>query len=743
MKILRAGRVHVFAVTVALLVVMSLAFLAPPGSGGTAGSGGDPVYYFQGYGRAHGVGMCMDGVYYRAQEGQDYRTILSYYYTGIQFSTIDENRPVRVKGRDGQIRTLTMRDYLRHLQEEPDHYPMEELKALYVAARTYTLSCIARNKHTAQGFDVCSSGECCQAFDENKSVDRYPNCNAAVDATAGQIMTYGGQPITAAYCGSCGGHTENNEDVWGGSAIPYLRGKPDDYCRHSPRFAWSASLTKADVESRLNSRSDTAVGSLYVMDLSDKTPGGRVKTARIVGSSAAKSVSGATIQSLFGFSSRKFDLVRSNFDEYLLVLNPNPKPTLVTFTFMKPDGSTIDHVQEVIENSRYTLKVNDFVQFGEASVRVVSERPVIAERAMYFDCRNRFSGGSGSIGVNSPRKTWYLAEGYTGADFETYVLVQNPGPDVADIRYTFMVPGGRTPITKTQQVAPYSRTTLRLNDVEGLDGTDVSTRVECANGDGIIAERSMYFDYSGRDGGHNAMGVGEPSVTWYLPEGYTGGQFDTYILVQNPGGEAASVEATYMKENGSTVSRRYTVKADSRYTIHADCIPGLENAGFSTILKSTNGVPVVAEHALYFDYDGAGVRDGSCGTGVTEASDAWYFAEGYTGGRFDTYILIANPSARAAKVKVTFNNPRGGGAEKEYTLRPRTRFTIHVDEVGGMEDSEVATTVKSLDGVKIVAERAMYFVYSDGYCSRAGGHVSAGTTAPAKTWYFAEGYTGM
>jgi SpoIID/LytB domain protein len=741
----KAKRNSIKAATVAALamaILLSLSLLAT-GTGAPAASGGDANYYFVGYGRAHGVGMCMDGVYYRAKEGQDYHAILNYYYTGISFTKTDEARAVRVKGRDGQIRTWTLHDYLHHLQEEPESAPIEELKCLYVSARTYTLNVIARNKHTAEGFDICSSGDCCQACDENKTIANYPNNNAAVDATAGEIMTYNGAAITAAYHGSCGGHTENNEDVWHGSAIPYLRGKPDDYCHNSPRFAWSASFSKADVEARLNSRSDTAVGSLYVMDLSDRTPGGRVRTARITGSAAIKRVNGEVIEGLFGFQSTKFDLVRSNFDQYILVLNPNPEPAVVTFTFMKPDGSTSDVKQQVAANSRYTLKVNDYMQFQEMSTRVDADKPVICERAMYFNMRNRFNGGSDSMGSTSKRKKWYLAEGYTSPDFETYVLVQNPNANPADVTYTFMVVGGKPPVVKTARVPAMSRATLRVNDVPGLDNTDVSTVVECTSGDGIIAERSMYFDYYGRDGGHNSPGVPSPSNNWYLAEGYTGGGFDTYNLIQNPNNTEAVVEATYMKEDGATIKKTYHVGPKSRYTVHVDTIVGLENAGFSTRLESTNGVGIIAEHSLYFDYNGAGLDDGSNSTGVTAPAGKWYFAEGYTGGRFDTYVLIENPDPKAADVKVTFNTPSGGAVEKSYNIKPRSRFTIHVDEVAGLADTEVSTTVESTNGVGVVAERAMYFVYSDGYCTRDGGHDATGTTAPSSVWYFAEGYTGF
>jgi SpoIID/LytB domain protein len=726
-----------------LAVLMGILALAPaaPAADPRSGGASDPLFYFSGTGRAHGVGMCMDGVYYRAKEGQGYRQILSHYYTGISFSRTDENRPIRVKGRDGVVRTLTMKEYLRHLQEEPDNYPFEELKALYVAARTYTLSCIARGKHAREGFDVCSSGDCCQAFDENKDVTKYPNCNAAQDATAGEIMTYDGQPIIAAYCGSCGGHSENNEDVWNGTPIPYLRGKPDPYCQNSPRYAWSATFRKSELEARFNSRSDTAVGSLSAIDLSERTPGGRVKYARISGSGGTKRVSGGTLQGILGFQSTKFDMVRPNFDEYILVLNPNPEPTIVTFTFMRPDGTTTDHFEEVAGNARFTLKLNDYVQFQEVSTRVVSDLPVIAERATYFDYHGSFSGGSGSTGVKEPCDRWYFAEGYTGGSFETYILVQNPQPVDVSLRFTFMKPGGGV-VKKTASAQAYSRTTVMVDDVPGLEDTEVSTLVECTSGDEVVAERSCYFEHQGRVGGHNSPGAAQPSLRWYLAEGFTGGGFDSYILLQNPLSRTALVDAIFMKENGESVTRTCRVPAFSRYTIHADEEPGLEDAGFSCELVSRNGVSFIAERAVYFDR-GAGQSGGHGSMGVTAPSAKWFFAEGYTGGAFNTFVLLQNPSAKTARVRLTFSRPSGASVRCEYGIKGRSRFTVHVDELEGLADAEVATTVQSTNGVKVVAERAVYFNYTDGYCLRGGGHDTAGVTGPSTCWYFAEGYTGF
>jgi len=728
----------------ALMAVMvaSVGVGAPAGTGNgsaaTQGSGSDPPYLFSGRGRAHGVGICMDGALYRAYDGWSYHDIINYYYTGIQFGRSDDNQPIRVKCRDGQIRVYTMHDYLYRLQEEPESCPMEQLKVLYVAARTYTLSCIARGKHAKEGFDICSSGNCCQAFDENKDLSKYPKNCAAVDATAGEIITYDGKPITAAYCGSCGGHTEDNEDVWGGSAIPYLRGKPDTYCQRSSRYAWTVSMKKSEIEARLNSSGDTQIGTLYAMDLSSRTPGGRVSRARLTGSAGTKSVSGTTLSVRLGLQSSLFDMASMNFDEYLLILNPTPESSVVTFTFMLPDGSMNNQIVEVAGNSRYTLKVNDYVQFQEVSARIVSDEPVVAERAMYFNYRG-LSGGSASAGVADPQTRWYFAEGYTGGAFDTYILVQNPETEPANVKFTFMIPGGGT-IERTATAAPCSRMTVHIDDIPGLENTDVSTMVESTNGVGIVADRSEYFNYAGCDDGNSEAGVAAPATTWYLAEGYTGGRFDTYVLLQNPGGETAAVEATFMREDGANIKKTYELPPHSRHTIAADRVEGLESAGFSTRVASTNGVGIIAERAMYFDSNG--VSGGHDGRGVTEPSAQWYFAEGYTGGGFDTWLLIMNPDAQPADVRVTFSKPDGSAVQKEYTIRPNSRFTVSVDSVEGLADAEASMSVQSLNGVKIIAERAMYFNYSSGVDVRSGGHDTTGCTAPSVKWYFAEGYTG-
>ncbi len=84
------------------------------------------------------------------------------------------------------------------------------------------------------------------------------------------------------------------------------------------------------------------------------------------------------------------------FETFVLVQNPNPTSCTVTFTFMRPDGSSLNPSYEVAANSRFTIKVNDLVDASDVSTVVSGTQPIIAERAMYWGARD---GGHCTIGA--------------------------------------------------------------------------------------------------------------------------------------------------------------------------------------------------------------------------------------------------------------------------------------------------------------------------------------------------------
>jgi hypothetical protein len=423
----------------------------------------------------------------------------------------------------------------------------------------------------------------------------------------------------------------------------------------------------------------------------------------------------------------------ANFHEYILLMNPGRKPARVKIEFMNELAQREVADLTVDPGSRSTVFVNRYMPGCGVSAKVTSDVPIISERAMYFKYQGQWKGGTDSAGALAPAPEWYLAEGYTAPNFDTFVLVQNPNGKDVRVDMTFMREG-QAPVDASFTVAGMSRFTLNLKSVPGLETTAVSTKVT-ATGD-VICERSMYFTYQGYVGGHNSMGVPDPEQKWYLAEGYTALSYDTYVLVQNPGNEAANVKMSFLRKDGYQKEVTFRLSPRSRKTVRVDDVPGFEEAEVST--EVTSDVDVVAERAMYFNANG---RDGGhdC-VGVARPSERWYLAEGYTGGSFDTWVLIMNPGNKPVTVRTTFMRSDGHKSSRNDALGPRSRFTIHVDEQPGFENAEVSTLVEGQGGSEVIAERAMYFVYQDLWSD---GHDAAGVSRASTTWFFAEGYTGI
>ncbi|RJP31073.1 MAG: SpoIID/LytB domain-containing protein [Actinobacteria bacterium] len=714
------------AITAILLLMM---FGNPVPGDGEAVAGGGKVTFI-GHGRGHGVGLCMAGVYYRAMRGEEYHQIIRAYYTGIDFSHVSDDMPIRVLCRDNVIRTYPLKEYLYRLQEEPDSWPTQGLRVLMVAARTYTLSCIARGKHAKDGYDICPYGSCCQAFNEQIDPATRPNTVAAVNATAGEIITYNGQPITAAYSSCCGGYTAGVDEAWGGTPIPYLSPVYDDACASDEDHDWQVTMAWDELQAKLNSHADTAVGTLYGFDIISRWTSGRVKQIRIDGSGGSKTVSGTLFASVVGLQTHFFFISSQNFDEYLLIQNPGDTDALCSVTYMFPGGGIMQEDFLVSARSRYTICVNDRIQNAEVSIKVSSDQPVVAERAMYFDfLGSGRKGGHACMGVRESRTEWCFAEGYTAEDFDTFYLVQNPNESEAHLEVRFMGNAGEVD-ELYYTLPPNSRMTIWVDQEPGLDAGEFSTQMECDQP--VVAERAVYFGYRGVGGGTAAEGSPATENMWYFAEGYTGGEFDTWILLANPNDETARVTLTFMLPDASTKDFALDVPPHSRGTVHPDDIPGLEQAEISTSVQSS--IPIVAERAMYFSYKGRG--GGHDAMGVSQPCDRWYFAEGYTGGDFDTYLLLQNPGSTPAGATLTYMRGDGSTVEQTILIPPHARYTVHVDDIPGLEQAEFSTLVEA--DTLLIAERAMYFVYK----TRDGGSCSQGTPAPSQMWFFAEGYTG-
>jgi hypothetical protein len=154
-----------------------------------------------------------------------------------------------------------------------------------------------------------------------------------------------------------------------------------------------------------------------------------------------------------------------------------------------------------------------------ASIEVTADGPIVVERLMYFHLDKHISGVTTTLGEAGPAttKTYAFAEGFTGNGFEEALTLHNPTAQDETVAITFFVD---TYILHRQVIVPaHSRQTLDINPLVvpivrghlnlGSDSYAVAMTVQVQNGGQLLAERSMYFDYHGEQGGSVVIGYAQ------------------------------------------------------------------------------------------------------------------------------------------------------------------------------------------------------------------------------------------
>lgn len=172
------------------------------------------------------------------------------------------------------INVVDLEKYVYGIGEMPSSWPAEALKAQAVAARTYGYYKI---KHPREEYFDLYSSTSDQVYVGTSKINDYMGSawKAACDATSKQLVFYGSSPAQVYYHSTCGGHTENVEDVWS-SPLPYLKGVACSYCSDSPYFEWEARYTLSELREKLG-RSSLA----YVL-VESRIKGRRVDKVRLI-----------------------------------------------------------------------------------------------------------------------------------------------------------------------------------------------------------------------------------------------------------------------------------------------------------------------------------------------------------------------------------------------------------------------------------------------------------------------------
>lgn len=247
------------------------------------------------------------GFHWEGSENRVYRGPLEFFVDRLSKLTV--------------VNVLPIEEYVAGVVPSEMHpaFPLEALKAQAVAARNEVLSKIG-TRHTEDGFDLCADVHC-QVYSgihrQRESTDQ------AAAATAGLVMMIDGRVVDANYAGVCGGHTENNENVWSGLPKPHLRGvfdgngrpdllgntlkdeanllgwvttKPNVFCNTtqgeiSPSmeytkkyFRWELNYTRQELQALLRKKTGEDFGELLDLVPLERGRSGRLIRLQVVGS---------------------------------------------------------------------------------------------------------------------------------------------------------------------------------------------------------------------------------------------------------------------------------------------------------------------------------------------------------------------------------------------------------------------------------------------------------------------------
>lgn len=148
------------------------------------------------------------------------------------------------------INSVRLQDeYLWGIGEVPSSWPAQALEAQAIASRTYAFAKSSKIRTACDCHLYATISDQSFVGYSKESEPRFGEIwKAAVNQTAGMVITHGGKPITAYFSSSSGGTTETSEHAWG-TATPYTMSVPDSASvdiAFNPRFAnWTREIPQS------------------------------------------------------------------------------------------------------------------------------------------------------------------------------------------------------------------------------------------------------------------------------------------------------------------------------------------------------------------------------------------------------------------------------------------------------------------------------------------------------------------
>jgi SpoIID/LytB domain protein len=208
--------------------------------------------------------------------------------------------------------TLQLERYVRSVAEiDPGwanarltaQYAPEAVKAQQVAARTYAV------RHSGDAYLYDNTLD--QVYLGYTWEAANPGVKAAVEATAGQVLTRNGAAISALYCASSGGYL--SDTAWSDSGSPsYLVAKADPWSlkapispwKVNPGLGWTRSFSPATLTTKLKSVANVGtITNVEIVSRDTSDPDSHAVKVRITGASGSTTIAARVFRAKLGLPS--------------------------------------------------------------------------------------------------------------------------------------------------------------------------------------------------------------------------------------------------------------------------------------------------------------------------------------------------------------------------------------------------------------------------------------------------------
>lgn len=221
------------------------------------------------------------------------------------------------------------------------------------------------------------------------------------------------------------------------------------------------------------------------------------------------------------------------------------------------------------------------------------------------------------------------------------------------------------------------------------------------------------------------------STSWFCPGAAAGDGLDgATVVFANPSDVAITASLSLLSD-GAAETQNISVPPRDRLAV--DVLRGRTVGVVVPVVEIIGGVGTVEQQLIY----AAGDVTSQC---VSQTSNTWYFADGFTAEGSSQRIVLTNPFPESAVVNVSFTTAEGRRTPANLQgiiLSARTAKSISMSDVGAANESRIAVEVTATTG-QIIASRMQHYIGG----GRLGYSTSVGVPEALGDWWFTSGRTG-